>query len=48
MTAAMNPMRFSISLALKALNPLDKEEEQGEDGHSDRYVQQIPHHNSLE
>jgi hypothetical protein len=44
----MNPMRFSISLALKVFDPLDEEEEQGEDDDRHADVQQIPHHNSLE
>jgi hypothetical protein len=46
--AAIKPTRFSTSLALKVFDPLDEEEEQGEDDDRHADVQQIPHHNSLE
>jgi hypothetical protein len=44
-TAAIKPTQFS---ALNVFDPLDEEEEQGEDDDRHADVQQIPHHNSLE
>jgi hypothetical protein len=43
MTAAIKPTQFS---ALNVLNPLDEEEEQGEDHHRDEDGPKIVHRNS--